>query len=70
MDLETKRDLLKWTDSYWDTLPTEVKDLILEYKESQELIDWREGNWNRILCREIGLYRQLRQKWQVGHIEC
>ena len=38
MELETKRDLLKWTDSYWDMLPTEMKDLILEYRESQELL--------------------------------
>ena len=70
MNFKTKRELLKWTDSYWDMLPSEIKDLVLEYKESQELIDWRERIWNRNLCREIGLYYQLRQKWQVGHIEC
>ena len=70
MDLETKRDLLKWTDSYWDMLPTEMKDLILEYKESQEFIDRRESASNRALCRQIRMYELLRQRWQIGHVQC
>ena len=70
MDLENKRELLKWTDSYWDMLPPEVKDLILEYKESQELIEWRESASSRALCRQIRMYELLRQRWQVGHVQC
>ena len=70
MELETKRELLKWTDSYWDLLLSEIKDVILKYRESQELIEWRENVWNRNLCKEIRLYERLRQKWQIGHIEC
>ena len=70
MDLENKRELLKWTDSYWDMLPPEVKDLILEYKESQEFIDRRESASNRALCRQIRMYGQLRQRWQIGHVQC
>ena len=70
MDLENKRELLKWTDSYWDMLPPEVKDLILEYKESQELIEWREGASSRALCRQIRMYELLRQRLQVGHVQC
>ena len=70
MDLETKRELLKRTDSYWDMLPPEVKDLILEYRDSQEFIDRRESASNRALCKQIRLYEQLRQRWQVGHIQC
>ena len=70
MDLETKRDLLKWTDSYWDMLPTEMKDLILEYRESQEFIDRRESVSNRALCRQIRMYERLRQRWQIGHVQC
>ena len=70
MDLETKMKLLKWTDSYWDVLPTEMKDLILEYKESQEFIDRRESASNRALCRQIRKYGLLRQRWQVGHVQC
>ena len=70
MDLETKRELLKWTNSYWDMLPREIKDLILEYRESQKLIEWRESVSSRALCRQIRMYEQLRQRWQVVHIEC
>ena len=70
MDLETKKTLLKWTDSYWDIVPAEIKEIILEYKESQELIDRRESAANRALCRQMRMYEQLRQKWQIGHIQC
>ena len=70
MKLETKRELLKWTDSYWYVLPKEMRDLILEYRESQEFIDRRESVSNRALCRQIRMYGLLRQKWQIGHIQC
>ena len=66
MKLETKRELLKRTDSYWDVLPSEMKDLILEYKESQEFIDRRESASNRALCRQIRMYEQLRQSVASG----
>ena len=70
MELETKMELLKLTDSYWDMLPAEIREIILEYRESQELIDRRESALNRALCKQIGLYGRLRQKWQVGHVQC
>ena len=70
MDHETKMKLLKWTDSYWDMLPPELKEIILKYKESQEFIERSESVSNRALCRQIQLYEQLRQSWQVGHIQC
>ena len=70
MKLETKRELMKWTDNYWDVLPREMRDLILEYRESQELIEWRESPSSRALCRQIRKYELLRQRWQVGHVEC
>ena len=56
--------------SYWDMLPPEIKEYILEWKESQELIDRRESDLNRALCKEIDVYRQLRIKWFIGPIEC
>ena len=70
MDLEIKMQLLKLTDSNWTLLPPEVKEIILKYKESQEFIDRRESASNRALCKQIKLYGQLRQKWQIGHIQC
>ena len=70
MDLETKMQLLKLTDSYWTLLPPEIKEIILKYKERQEFIERRESASNRALCKQIKLYGQLRQKWQIGHIQC
>ena len=43
MDLEKKMELLNVVESYWDMLPPEIQQLILKYKESQELIEWRES---------------------------
>ena len=43
MDNKTKLELSRVVESYWDLLPPEVKEKILNLKESQELIDWREG---------------------------
>ena len=35
MDVETKLMLLNHTDSYWTLFPVMVKELILQYKDSQ-----------------------------------
>ena len=70
MDNETKRMLLKHVDSYWDMLPPELKELILKFKQSQELIEWRESYLSRELCFDIRSYGQLRQKWFIGPIQC
>ena len=70
MDLETKLHLMKHTDSYWTLFPLVVKEKILEYKTSQELIEWRESEWNRALCVQIRKYGELREKWAIGFIQC
>ena len=70
MDNETKMMLLKHVDSYWDILPSEIKEIILKYKESQELIEWRENFYSRILRSEIESYGQLRLAWYIGPIQC
>ena len=70
MDVKTKLALLKQTDSYWDLLPEEIKEVILMYRESQELIEWRESRRSRALCEQIRLYEQLRRKWFIGPIRC
>ena len=70
MDNETKRMLLKHVDSYWDILPPELKEVILKFKQSQELIEWRESIVSRELRREIQAYGLLRQHWFIGPIQC
>ena len=70
MDLEKKMELLNVVESYWDMLPPEIQQLILKYKESQELIEWRENFYSRILRSEIEGYGQLRLAWYKGPIQC
>ena len=57
-------------ESYWDMLPPKIKEYILKFKESQELIDRRESRLNRALCRDIRSHARLRLKWFIGPIKC
>ena len=57
--------LLKYIDSYWTLLPPEIKEIILKYKESQELIEWRES----FFSLQIEAYRQLRREWFIGPVQ-
>ena len=70
MDVKTKLTLMKHTDSYWTLLPSEIRELIITYKESQERIEWRESEDSRALCHQIILHRQLQLKWFRGPIRC
>ena len=69
MGIKKKLMLLKYSDSYWTLLPPEIKDMILKYKESQELIEWRERKLHFASCQEIEMYGRLRLKWFIGHVE-
>ena len=70
MEVKTKLELMKHTDSYWLILPHEIRELILKYKESQELIEWRESDISRALCQQLILYRQVQRAWFIGPIRC
>ena len=70
MKIETKVHLMTYTDSYWTLLPVVVEELILQYKDSQELIEWRESVTSRELCEQIVKYGVLREKWALGFIQC
>ena len=70
MDVKTKLMLLNHTDSYWTLLPVIVKELILLFKTSQELIEWRESVMSLELCKQIVKYGELREKWTLGFIQC
>ena len=39
MNVKTKIELMYVMESYWDMLPSEVHEIIMVYKRSQELID-------------------------------
>ena len=70
MDVKTKLMLLNHTDSYWTLSPVIVKELILQYRDSQALIEHRESVVSRELCEQIRLYAQLQRKWYIGPIRC
>ena len=70
MEVETKLHLMKHTDSYWTLLPVIVKELILQYRDSQALIEHRESVVSRELCEQIRLYAELSRTWFVGPIRC
>ena len=70
MDLEKKMELLNIVESYWDLLPPEIQQLILKYRESQKLIEWRESYRSRRMCWEIQGHAQLRLRWFIGPIRC
>ena len=70
MNLEKKMELLNIVESYWDLLPPELQQLILNYRESQKLIEWRERRISRWMCWQIQGHAQLRLKWFIGPIRC
>ena len=63
-------ELLNIAESYWDLLPPEIQQLILKYRDSQRLIEWRERYLSRKMCWEIVGHGQLRRKWFIGPIRC
>ena len=57
-------------ESYWDMLPPEVHDFILFLKRKQECFDEEKERRMKELGKEIKLYKELKDKWALGHIRC
>ena len=57
-------------ESYWDLLPPELHEIILTYKRNQEYFDEEKKRRMRELSEEIVLYKELKDKWALGHISC
>ena len=57
-------------ESYWNMLPPELKEMILKYRESQALIEWRTSYQSCKLCYDIRGHGLLRQEWYIGPIQC
>ena len=70
MNVRKKMKLAHVFESYWDMLPPEIKEMILEYKESQESIDEVKKERMKDLCDEINKYGELKRKWEIGHVKC
>ena len=70
MDVNRKYGLMKKYVSYWNTLPKEMQEYVLEFKFSQEHIEAVRVVVHRQLCREIMEYQQLKEEWGLGSICC
>ena len=70
MNVWKKVKLMHVMESYWDMLPSEVHEVILAYKRSQEWIDEERKERMNDLCMEIVKYGELKRKWEIGHVKC
>lgn len=70
MNLKKKLELMNEFESYWDMLPLEIQDYIVQMKISQQTIDEDRKDLMQRLCCEIKLYAQLKAKWGLGHVKC
>ena len=57
-------------ESYWDMLPPEIHEMILLYKRKQEMFDLYKEKRMEKLGQDIKLYKELKDKWALGHIRC
>ena len=70
MDVKTKIKLMNVMESYWDVLPPEIHEMILLLKRNQEHLDEEKKRKMKALSKEIKLYKELKEKWALGHIRC
>ena len=69
MDVKKKFELSHVMESYWDMLPNEIKDYIVEFKTSQETIDKKMKEKLERLYQEKKDLQQLRAMWALGPIK-
>ena len=62
--------LLKLYESYWLMLPSEIREYILVFKISQDVIEHRKKEQTVMLCKEIVKRHQLKEAWGLGHVHC
>ena len=71
MNVERKAQLSRMCGSFWDLLPPEIQEYILELKIGQVRIDAeREKKLMKRLRWDIKMYAHLKEKWRVGHLKC
>ena len=70
MEVETKLQLLLFYESYWDMLPPEKQEYIMQLKIAQEEIDAERKEMITRLCHEIQFYARLKEKRGLGHVKC
>ena len=69
MDVKKKLELSHVMESYWDMLPKEIKDYIVQLKINQEKIDEKMKEKLARLCKEKKDFQQLHAMWARGPIK-
>ena len=69
MNVKKKMELSHVMESYWDMLPNEIQDYIVQLKISQEKIDEKMKEKLARLYQEKKDYQQLHAMWALGPIE-
>ena len=57
-------------ESYWTMLPPEIHEFILLLKRNQETFEEERERKLKAVGQEIVLYRELKEKWALGHVRC
>ena len=70
MDLKRKIMLLKLYGSYWLMLPSEIREYIVVFKISQDVIEQRKAELTVMLCKEIVERHELKEAWGLGPVRC
>ena len=70
MDVQRKLLLLESYESYWLMLPSEIREYILVFKISQDVIEMRKKERKAMICEEIVERHQLKEAWGLGPIRC
>ena len=66
MDVKKKFELSHVFESYWDILPSELQEYILQFKMSQEKIDEKMKEKLARLYKEKKDFQQLHAMWARG----
>ena len=70
MDVKRKLKLLNTYESYWLMLPPEIRQYIVVFKISQDVIEIRKKERKAMICEEIVERHKLKEAWGLGPIRC
>ena len=70
MDVERKLQLSLFHESYWDMLPPEIQEYIMQLAIAQMRIDAERKERMDRLCHEIRAYARVKERWGLGHVQC
>ena len=70
MNVMKKVYLMHRYESYWNMLPPEIQDYIIQLAIAQMYIDAEREEMMKRLRREIEKYALLKETWGIGRVKC